>query len=104
MGYNILSDSTLYRESRNKLINLAQEAGYEVLEINLEADFEVLAKRFDERVASALLNPERRISNLSKDRFKDLFNIFNEEKNPSATIIRTDNQSIEDVVNNINKL
>lgn len=104
MGYDVLSDSTLYRESRNKLINLAKEAGYDILEINLEADFEVLVKRFDERVASALLSPERRISNLSKDRFKELFNIFNAEKSSSAIIIRTDNQSIEDVVNSVNKL
>jgi len=104
MGYDVLSDSTLYKESRNKLISLAKEAGYDILEINLETDFEVLAKRFDERVASALLSPERKISNLSKDRFKELFNIFNAEKSSSAIIIRTDNQSIEDVVNSVNKL
>ncbi len=103
MNYNILSDSSLYREMRNQLISLASDSGYEVVEINLEADFEVLAKRFNERVASALLSPERRISNLSKDRFKNLFDIFNKEKNPSAIIIRTDTQSIEDVLREINK-
>lgn len=104
MKYNIITDSVLYAASREKLINLANRAGYEILEINLETDFEVLSQRFDERVASALANPHSRISNTSKDRFKELFDIFNQEKNPKAITLRTDTQSIEEVTNSVIKL
>ncbi|MEI7451705.1 MAG: AAA family ATPase [Candidatus Falkowbacteria bacterium] len=104
MGYDVISDSTLSRESREKLKNLAIEAGYEILEVNLEADFELLSERFDARVASALLNPERRISNLSKDRFVELYNTFNQEKNASALVFRTDMQSEEEISDSIIKL
>ena len=104
MKYNIVTDSVLYASSRKKLIDLAVSAGYEVLEINLETDFEILSKRFDERVASALANPNSRISNTSKDRFKELFDIFNQEKNPEAITLRTDTQSIEEVTDSVMKL
>jgi predicted kinase len=106
MGYNVVSDSSLIRASREKLIDLATKNNYEILEINLEADYEILLKRFNERVAEALLVPEknRRIANLSVDRFKELFNIFNKEKNSEALTFRTDNQSIEEVSEQIMKL
>jgi len=102
--YDVVSDSTLYDKSRKELINLATLAGYQILEVNLEASTEVLIKRFDERAASALATPERRISNLSKDRFQELLDIFEREKNPQAISIRTDSQSIEDVAESILKL
>ena len=99
MRYDVISDSSLTRIFREKLISLANKNDYKILEINLEADYKVLLKRFNERVASALLVPEkdRRISNLSVDRFKELFNIFNQEKSSSAKTFRTDTQSIENV-------
>jgi len=104
MKYDVVSDSTLYSKSRKELINLATLAGYQILEVNLEANPETLAKRFDERVSSALAIPERRISNLSKDRFQELLDIFEREKNPQAIAIRADSQSIENVAENILKL
>ncbi len=102
--YNIICDSSLYKKDRNKLISLAKKHGYKIIEINLEADFSVLKERFKERVASALANPGSRISNISDKRFKELFNIFEREKNKKALEIRTDNQEIGDVVKNILKL
>ena len=102
--YNVVCDWGLYRTSRTKLIDLATQYGYEVLQVNLESDYEVLSKRFDERVAGALANPERRISNLSKDRFKELCDIFQREKDPSAITFRTDTQSIGEVTDGIMKL
>lgn len=99
--YNIISDTSLYREDRNKLISLAKKCDYKIIEINLEADFSVLEKRFDERVSKALANPNSRISNISKERFKELVEIFEKEKNDQAIKIRTDNQTIEEAVKNI---
>ena len=103
LGYDVISDSSLIRESREKLIKLATENNYEIVEINLEADWDILLKRFNERVESALLVPEkdRRISNLSVDRFKELYDTYNKEKNPLAITFKTDTQSIEEIFNNI---
>jgi len=99
LRYNIIVDAALYKERRNKLIDLAKQKGYEVIEINLEADYNVLAKRFDERTARALAAPvqERKISNFSRTRFDELYNIFHSEKNPSALTYKTDSQSIDEI-------
>ena len=103
LKYDIISDSALYKKSRDKLVALAKSFGYEVIEINLTAEPEVLAQRFDERVAGSLADPSKRISNLSKDRFWELIEIFEQNKNPLATLFRTDNQSIEEVAEQILK-
>ena len=105
MKYDIISDSAgLHRERREKLFDIPRAHGYEIIEINLEADYEVLAQRFDERVTKALASPERRISNLSKERFKEIHDIYQKEKNPSAITFRTDKQSIEEISESIMKL
>lgn len=105
MGYNIISDSSLTREFREELINLAKQKDYEIIEINLEADYNILLKRFRERVKSAMLVPEkdRRISNLSEERFKELFDIFNKEKNPGAVIFKADEETAEGIAEKIKK-
>ncbi len=106
MKYDIISDSSLNRDFRNQLIDLAKNNNYEVIEINLEADFNILLKRFNERVESAIKVPEkdRRISNLSVDRFKELYDIYNKEKNPDAIIFRADKESPEEIAEKINKM
>jgi len=101
MKYTVISDCSLFKLSRQRIIDLAKEAGYEVIEINLESEFEILETRFDERVKSALADNNRKISNTSKDRFKELFEIYNREKNPLAKTLHTDKQSIEEVTNEI---
>jgi len=106
MGYDVISDSSLYKESRDKLISLANKYDYQIIEINLEAEKDVLLKRFDERVKSALAIPEkdRRIANTSVDRFKELIDIFNKEKNPSALTFKTDIQTIDEITESVMSL
>lgn len=106
MKYDIITDSGLHKEWREKLLGIPRASGYDIIEINFEADYEVLAQRFDARVASVLATPEkeRRISNISKERFKELYDIFQKEKNPSAITFRTDMQSIEEISESIMKL
>ncbi|MFA7050251.1 MAG: AAA family ATPase [Patescibacteria group bacterium] len=102
--YNIISDSSLYKKDRDKLIDLAKKYNYKIIEINLEADFSILEKRFEERIASALANPGSRISNTSKERFKELVEIFEKEKNNKAVTLRTDDRKIEEVLKDVLKL
>ncbi len=102
MKYDVISESGLHREWREELFAAARAHGYEVVEINIEADYDVLAQRFDERVARALANPEmRQPSNTSKERFKELHDIFQREKNPSALTFRSDTQSIEEIAESV---
>ncbi len=104
LHYNIICDAGLNKEWRLKLITMAKENGYEVVEINLEADFEILSTRFEERVRHALANPDRRIGNISKDRFKKLFDMYQNDKNTSAVLFRTDLQTLEEVKREVLKL
>jgi len=104
LDYDVVTDSVISKEWREDLIQLARRHGYEIVEVNLEADYEVLAKRFEERIEGASKDPERKISNRSKERFKEIFDTFEREKNPSATTFRTDVQSVEEISEGVSQL
>ena len=104
MKYNMISDAGLYKASREKLFKIARAQGYEIIEINFEAEYDMLLKRFEERVAQAKATPERKISNLSVDRFKELYDIYQSEKNPNAILFKTDEQNSEEIVSAVLKL
>jgi predicted kinase len=101
--YNIVSDGGLYRERREKMLDMARAEGYEIIEVNLEASYDVLEKRFDERVKNAetaIVKP----TNLSKERFKELHDTYHQEKNSNALVFRTDELSPEDVTKKVLEL
>jgi len=104
MGYDIISETGLYKEWRETVFALVQARGYEIIEIELEADYDVLEKRFDERVAAKLANSEMKISNLSKERFREIYDISQNEKGDTAAVFRTDRQSSEEIAESILKL
>ena len=103
MKYDVICDSGLRKISRDNLIDVANKYKYEIIEINLDADYEVLAKRFDERVKRVMSVPEkdRRISNMSMDRFKELYDMFQSEKNKEAIEFNTDTQTEEEISESI---
>lgn len=101
MRYQIIADCGLWKEDRESLIAIAKEHGYEVIEINLEAPYDVLAKRFDERVANALAKPGSRIANTSTERFKEIYDIYEAEKNPNALTLFTDKEENEKIIEKI---
>ena len=102
--YDIISDGGLFRETREKLFDIARRHGHEITEINLEASFEVLEKRFADRLESTKVDPTRKISNTSKDRFKELYDIYEAEKNPSAITLHTDEQDIDAVFRTVQEI
>jgi predicted kinase len=104
LSYNIICDSALYKENREKLLSIPKKYGYEVIEINLEADYETLAVRFDERVKDALAKNSKTISSTSKERFKELYDIYQSEKNSSAVVLRTDLHNQEEIFKSILEL
>lgn len=104
MKYDVISETGLHREWRETIFAAARAHGYEVVEVTLECEYEILAQRFDERVADALAHPEKRISNTSKDRFREIFDIFQKNKNVEALTFRTDTQSLEEISESILKL
>jgi predicted ABC-type ATPase len=103
MEYDVISDSGLRKDWREMLLDTARERGYDVVEINFEAEHDVLAKRFDERIQSASARPDIPIMNRSKKRFEELYKMFQEGKNPEALTFRTDQQSIEGISEQILK-
>jgi predicted kinase len=98
--YNVVCDGGLYKERREKMLDMARAAGYEVIEVNLEAEFEVLEERFDARLKNSV-NAIVKPTNLSKDRFKELYDIYHAEKNPNATTFRTDQLAESEVIEKI---
>lgn len=104
LKYDIICDSVMIREHREHLISLGKKHGYDIVEINIEASYDVLLKRFDERVARAKTDPTIRISNLSRERFHELYETYEAGKNPSAPTIHTDVQSVEENIVAVLKL
>lgn len=103
---DVISDASLTKEFRHKLIKLAKKKNYKIFEINLEADFKILLKRFNKRVESALKVPikDRRISNTSIDRFKELFEIYNKDKNPKAITFKSYSKNKKQIINQIKEI
>lgn len=104
LKYDIICDSVLIREHREQLVALAKKHDYEIVEINIEASYDILLKRFDERVARAKADPTIRISNLSRERFQELYDMYESGKNPSVPTIRTDKYSVEENIESVLKL
>jgi len=95
--YNIVCDSGLHLATREHLFEIARRYNYEVIEINLEAEYDVLRKRFEERLESSAADPTRKIANKNPERHRELFDIYNKEKNPNAITFRTDLQSEDEI-------
>lgn len=96
-GYTIVTDSVLRKHEREKLIHIAEEYWYKVTELNIEAEYSILKQRFFDRVERAKLDPTMKISNTSLDRWQELYDIYQKEKNPKATIYQSDNLSPEQI-------
>ncbi|OGG67008.1 hypothetical protein A3C21_04270 [Candidatus Kaiserbacteria bacterium RIFCSPHIGHO2_02_FULL_59_21] len=98
LKYNVITEA-VHKASRQKHIDIAIEYGYEIVEINLDTDYETLLKRRDERAAA-----RNRKEDLSKERFDSLFNAYQSEKNDEAITFKTDAQSVEEITEGILKL
>lgn len=101
LGYTVICDSSLYREQREKIISKAREYDYDIIEINLEADYDLLETRFKNRVESAKAQKSQTIANTSLERFKELYALYNEEKNSNAKTYRSDIQTPEKIVTEV---
>ena len=98
LKYNVITEA-VHEVSRQKHIDIAAEYGYEIVEINLEADYETLLKRRGERIAA-----RDRKEDFSQERFDALFNAYQSEKNNQAITFKTDTQSAEEIAESILKL
>lgn len=97
MGYDIICDSGLHKGGREALFEIPKKYGYEIVEVNIEADYDVLIRRFNERVLDARTNPRMKISNTSPVRFRELFDTYHKEKNQNAVTLRSDTQTAEEI-------
>ncbi|MDQ3075999.1 MAG: ATP-binding protein [bacterium] len=104
MKYDVICDTALYKITKDKIINLAKEHEYKVLEVNLETEWDVLLDRYKARVAKNLANTDTKIANISPERFKELFDTYNNEKNNNAISFHTDIGDGREVAEKIMKL
>lgn len=101
LGYTIICDSVLLRENREKIISRARNHGYDIIEINIEANYDILEARFKERVERTKSQQSTRIANTSLDRFKELYEIYINEKNPHAIIFHSDILTPEEIIEEV---
>ena len=101
MGYNIICDSATRQNTREEIFAVARARGYKIIEIDIETEYSVLEQRFDERITLALQNPARRISNRSLERFKELSEIYETEKNSEAITLRSDLLTEEEILKKV---
>jgi predicted kinase len=101
LKYNIICDSGLYKDSREKMFEIAIQHGYEIIEVNLDADYSVLAERFEQRLIDSVARPEIKMSNKSKERHRELFDIYEAEKNTKAVSFRTDKLNVDEISTDI---
>ena len=104
MEYTVVCDSALYRENRETLLEILKKYGYDTVEINVEAVYSVLEKRFEARLEEASKNPHSKISNTSKERFKELYDIYQSEKNKEALTFQTDEMTLDETFSEIDKV
>jgi predicted kinase len=101
LEYNIICDMGIWKEKREQLLSIARKYNYEVIEINLEAEYEVLLNRFVSRVEQAAADPTRRLANKKPERHRELFDIYQAEKNPNAITLRTDLLSEDEIAKQV---
>ena len=104
MKYNILCDGGLYRDKREEWLTIARTYGYDIIEINLEVPYDILLARFEARVKDALEKKSKTIANTSSVRFKELYEIYSQEKNENAISFRSDLLDGEALYQEVNKL
>jgi predicted kinase len=104
MGYDIICDAGIHKEYREKLLHIPKKYKYEVIEVNLEADYDLIVERFHKKLAFSLLNPEIKISNTSKKRLKELYDAYHAEKNLDAKTFRIDRKNVDEIVESISKM
>lgn len=95
MKYNIITES-LHLENRNKHIAIAKEYGYEVLEINIEAEYDTLVRRWHERNASG-----SRKDIIPRSRFDEIYQVYIKEKSNTTLTFRTDRQTCDEIADYI---
>lgn len=99
MKFNVVTEA-LHTESRQNLIDIGTEFGYEVVQVNLDTDYEVLSKRLEQRIAKGKTN----MRGFTKEKFKTLYDTYESEKNPHAVTFRTDATTPEEVSEHVLKL
>ena len=98
LQYNVVTES-LHRASRQKHAKIAASFDCDIVEINLEAEYDVLLERWKARMASG-----ERKENISKERFDEIYEIYMAEKNTDAVTFQTDTQSMDEICAAVEKL
>ncbi len=100
-GTSVIKDGGLYKEKIVPLVELAKDADYKIVEVNLEAPKDVLIKRFEDRVERANKNGREGFANLSEERFWELNEMYEFSKNGELKTYDTSLMSSEEIAKDI---
>jgi len=84
MGMNAYFDGAIYKKEREVIIVSAKEYGYKIVELNIDIDYSVARERFQERIDIKKSNPNALISNVSPEKHRRIYDLYNNEKNLKA--------------------
>ncbi len=99
-GLNIVAEA-LHQEFKARLISVARAHGYEILEVNLEAPYEILLERFKERRSQIEARGEQGYAMRTEENFKANFDAYQREKNPKARTFDTTKETVKEITRNI---
>ena len=101
-GMSAIKDGGIYKErpANIEIISLFKNAGYKIIEVNLEAPQHVLRARFYNRVEQAKLG-HHKFANLSEDRFWELNQMYENSKDPSLKTYDTSVMTSEEIAKDI---
>lgn len=100
-GVSVIKDGGLYKEKIFPIVELAKEAGYKIVEVNLEAPKEILIKRFEDRIERSNKNGKEGFANLSEERFWELNEMYESSKNTELKTYDTSLMSSEEIAKDI---
>ncbi len=101
-GLSIIMEGTPKVESElwRSYKKLADENGMVFYEVNMEADLEVLKKRFQERV-DTMQTSGKKLANTSMEHFLVLYDLYVKHKHQNIPTFYSDKQSIEEITEKI---
>jgi len=95
--FDIICDSVIFKEHRQELTEVAEKYGYKIVSINLEANYDIVLTRYEQRKKEIAENLHKEPTHTSLEKFKELFDRYHNEKDPDAVTFDTGKQTQEEV-------
>lgn len=100
-NHNIICDSVINQKDREKVIQIVEKYNYKIISINLEAPLKILNERFEEE---RQINIERKRLGTTHERFQEIYNLYQKEKDKKAKTFNTGKINAENLAKKVFKI